>query len=117
MTFVPRSSILPRALWRPAMLVFAVAQVLLAFAPLAEGKAANLRAHVEEAGTTGHHAHDEANCVACVARAMLSASELPDAHLTDAFVTSASRFQSGFSGPVSLAAGHSHSRAPPLSLA
>ena len=99
------------------MLFFAVAQVLLAFAPLAEGRTANLRAHVEEAGATGHHAHDEASCVACVARAMLSASELPDARVTESFATDVSRFQSGFSGPASLPAGHSQSRAPPLSLA
>jgi hypothetical protein len=97
------------------MFVFAVAQVLLAFAPLAEGKTANLRAHVEEAGTTGHHAHDEANCVACVARAMLSSSELPAAREYDAFVTGSSRFQAGFSGQSSYYAGHIQPRAPPLS--
>jgi hypothetical protein len=97
------------------MLVFAVAQVLLAFAPLAEGKTANLRAHVEEAGTTGHHAHDEANCVACVARAMLSSSEVADTREFDVFVTRVSQFLSSVSARSASYAGNIQPRAPPLS--
>ena len=76
MIFVPRSKLLPRSLWRPALLFFSVAQVMLALAPLAEAKTAgNARAHVEEAGTSLHHAHNEADCVACAARELLSSSD------------------------------------------
>ncbi len=81
MTFVPRSRILPRAFWRPAMVFFAVSQMVLAFAPILEGRlGASTRAHVESAGTATHHAHDEANCSACVARQLLSSTELPARH-------------------------------------
>ena len=76
MIFVPRSKLLPRSLWRPALLFFSLAQVMLALAPLAEARTAGLaRAHVEEAGTSLHHAHNEADCVACAAREILSSSD------------------------------------------
>ena len=76
MTFVPHSRVLPRALWRPAIFFFAVAQFLLAFSPLLEAKQGpDSRAHVEEAGTTLHHAHNDADCTACVARALLANAE------------------------------------------
>jgi hypothetical protein len=76
MTFVPHSRILPRSLWRPALLFFAVAQVFLSFAPLLEGREGpDARAHIEESGTTLHHAHNESDCSACVARHLLSTSD------------------------------------------
>src|SRR5215212_5569176 len=76
MTFVPHSRILPRALWRPAMFFFVVAQIFLSFAPVLEGRQGpNARAHVEEAGTTLHHAHNDADCAACVARGLLSSAD------------------------------------------
>jgi hypothetical protein len=76
MTFVPHSRILPRSLWRPALLFFAVAQVFLSFAPLLEGQQGpDARAHVEESGTTLHHAHNDRDCSACVARHLLSTSD------------------------------------------
>lgn len=63
------------------MLFLAVAQMLLAFAPVMEGKlGASASAHVESAGTGLHHAHDDANCAACVARQLLSSSELAQRH-------------------------------------
>ena len=75
MSFVPTSTVLPRALWRPAMFFFALAQILLAFAPLAEAKRmGDSAAHVEEAGTSLHHAHNEADCAACTARLLLSSA-------------------------------------------
>lgn len=62
------------------MFIFAVAQIMLAFAPLAEARYGDdARAHVEEAGTTLHHAHNEADCVACIARGLLSTAH-PAAH-------------------------------------
>jgi len=59
------------------MLLFTVAQLVLAFTPLVEARlGASAGAHVEEAGTGLHHAHDEANCVACIARSLLGSAEL-----------------------------------------
>jgi len=77
---VPQSTVLPRVLWRPAMLFFAVAQLFLAFAPLLEGRQGpDAGAHVEEAGTTLHHAHNDADCNACTARGLMASAE-PSAH-------------------------------------
>ena len=88
MTFVPQSRILPRVLWRPAMLFFAVAQIFLSFAPLLEaGRGPDARSHVEDVGTTLHHAHNDADCAACIARGLLSSSEL-EAARDDAVVAS-----------------------------
>lgn len=76
MTFVPHSRVLPRALWRPAIFFFAVAQIFLAFAPLIDGgQGPNASSHVEEAGTTLHHAHNDADCAACAARSLMASSE------------------------------------------
>ncbi len=62
---------------RPAMLFFAVAQLLLAFAPIAEGRlGASADTHAEDAGTGLHHAHDEANCTACVGRQLVASSDV-----------------------------------------
>src|SRR5512141_1897627 len=75
MTFVPRSRVLPRSLWRPALFFFAVAQIFLSFAPLLERtQGPDARAHVEERGTTLHHVHNEAHCAACTARHLLASA-------------------------------------------
>lgn len=67
---------LPRALWRPAIFFFAVAQFVLAFAPLLEGRfGPDARAHTEAAGTNIHHAHNDADCAACTARDLMAAAE------------------------------------------
>lgn len=87
MTFVPHSRFLPRALWRPAIFLFAVAQIFLSFAPVLDGRQGpDARAHVEELGTTLHHAHNEADCAACIARGLLSSADL-QALRADAFVS------------------------------
>ena len=75
MTFVPQSRVLTRILWRPAIFFFAMAQLILAFSPLLEKKSPDSRAHVEEAGTSVHHAHNDADCSACTARGLLASSE------------------------------------------
>lgn len=55
------------------MFFFAVAQVLLAFAPLGEARfGADAQSHVESAGTNSHHAHDGADCTACAARCLVA---------------------------------------------
>jgi hypothetical protein len=90
MIFVPHSRFLPRALWRPAIFFFAVAQVFLSFAPLIEARQGpDARAHVEDLGTTLHHAHNDSDCAACIARGLLSSSHL-DATPSEGVVSSAS---------------------------
>src|SRR5690349_9761115 len=114
MTFVPHSRVLPRALWRPALFFFAVAQIFLSFAPLFEGRdGQDSRAHVEEAGTKLHHAHDESDCAACVARGLLASADPERPALPEVAV--------GVSQPVATTASsaesawilHTRSRAPP----
>jgi hypothetical protein len=54
----------------------AAAQLCLAVVPLGEERfGADERAHIEPAGTSLHHAHDEATCAACVSQHILSAAE------------------------------------------
>lgn len=54
----------------------AAAQFALAGAPLAEARSGpDASAHIEQAGTSLHHAHDEATCVACVSQHLLSGAE------------------------------------------
>ena len=118
MTFVPQSRVLPRALWRPALFFFAVAQFLLAFAPLLEGRQGpDARAHVEEAGTTLHHAHNDADCVACIARGLLASADTQPPE-TPVFATNPSVVIASVSPSVDSAwAVHSRSRAPPVLIA
>jgi len=73
MTPACQSRILPSALWRPAICLIVGAQLLLSFAPLMEWQfGADARAHVEATGTSKHHAHNSADCAACVARGLLA---------------------------------------------
>ena len=66
---------LPSILGRTAIFLYAAAQLCLALAAFSEGRfGADARSHVEAAGTSVHHAHDEADCAACAARAMVSVS-------------------------------------------
>jgi hypothetical protein len=118
MTFVPHSRILPRALWRPALFFFAVAQFLLAFAPLLEGRQGpDARAHVEEAGTTLHHAHNDSDCAACIARGLLASAD-PQSAEAPLFSTSPSIDIDAASRSVKSAwANHARSRAPPVVVA
>jgi len=66
-----------RAHWRPALLLVLLAQLVLVFTPLLEGRGGpDARAHVEEAGIRIHHAHDEALCSACTVRHLLASSSV-----------------------------------------
>ncbi len=115
MTFVPRfSKMLPPALWRPAVLLAALAQVVLGVAPIAEtARGVNAAAHVEAAGTQLHHAHDDANCPACVAQHLLASAEPRHADpLAIGRVTpNTARSATDLSGRIAYRAGWS--RAPP----
>jgi hypothetical protein len=54
----------------------AASQLFLAAAPLGEARfGAGEKAHIEAAGTSLHHAHNEANCAACVSQHILSTAE------------------------------------------
>lgn len=117
MTFVPQSRVLPRVLWRPAIFFFAMAQLVLAFSPLLEKKSPDSRAHIEEAGTAAHHAHNDAECSACTARGLLASSEAarperPEFSRHDSLLveTAAPSHESAW-------ALHSRSRAPPVLIA
>jgi hypothetical protein len=57
------------------LLLVLLAQLVLVFTPLLEGRGGpDARAHIEEAGTRIHHAHDEAYCSACTVRHLLASS-------------------------------------------
>lgn len=78
MRFVPVAASMRRMLWRPALLFFALAEAFVAFAPLAEGHfGPSAYAHIEDAGTHLHHAHNEAECAGCAARNLLASADLP----------------------------------------
>lgn len=61
---------------RFAVALYAIAQVSLVLAACTEGRfGADAHSHVEVAGTSSHHAHDEGGCAACSARALLSSAD------------------------------------------
>src|SRR5512140_1958298 len=77
MTIVNGGTLTRRVSWRPALLLVFLAQLVLVFSPLLEGRGGpDARAHVEEAGTRIHHAHDEALCSACTVRHLLASSSV-----------------------------------------
>ena len=118
MTFVAESRILPRALWRPAIFFFALAQITLAFAPLLEGHfGRSAYAHTEPAGTHLHYAHDESDCSACVARNLLSSAKPSVTPLALDSGSAAHAVQSVSVSFRSAATLVSHSRAPPANAA
>jgi hypothetical protein len=45
-------------------------QLVLAIAPLAEGREDRMASHVEAGGTQTHYAHSDANCISCQARSI-----------------------------------------------
>lgn len=55
-----------------------MAQLVVALAPLGEGRIARApHAHVEAGGTTGHAAHNEATCPSCQARSIQGTTARP----------------------------------------
>lgn len=115
MTFVPQSRVLPRSLWRPALFFFAVSQILLSFAPLLEGRQGpDARAHVEEAGITLHHAHNDADCAACIARALLASADPEPSELPEFSAGPTVDIDAVSPAVESAWANHTRSRAPPV---
>jgi len=97
------------------MFIFAIAQIMLAFAPFAE--AGDSRAHIEEAGTTLHHAHNEADCAACVARGLLSGAHPATDGVFAVVVPVANLLPTASAVLESAWLAHARSRAPPPVLA
>jgi hypothetical protein len=46
------------------------AQIVVAIAPLAEGRDGRMASHVESKGVPGHYTHNDATCAACQARSI-----------------------------------------------
>ena len=51
-------------------LIATVAQLVVAIAPLAEGRDGRMASHVESKGVPGHYTHNDATCAACQARSI-----------------------------------------------
>jgi len=73
-----------KSLIRKAAWLVAAAQLVVGAAPLLEWSGRNANSHIESQGIQLHHAHDEANCVACVSHRLLCGAEptRPDFILT-----------------------------------
>jgi hypothetical protein len=118
MTFVPESRLFPRKLWRPVLFTFAIAQVLLAFSPVVEGqRGAGASAHVEAAGTSLHHGHDESGCVACLARGMVAGTHPPASPALPFASATSSAINNAELPAMPAVADTRRSRAPPASIA
>ncbi|HEX4682178.1 MAG TPA: hypothetical protein VH277_05685 [Gemmatimonadaceae bacterium] len=73
-----RSSVSGHWLLRLLALVAMAAQLVVAFAPLAEGRDSRMGSHVEASGSRAHFVHDEARCPACQARSIHGTAPKPD---------------------------------------
>jgi hypothetical protein len=73
-----------------AAAIAASAQLLLAFTPFLESSAPDARAHIENAGTRLHHAHNEDTCAACVSQHIIATAE-PSRAESFAVIASSSR--------------------------
>ena len=79
MTFERRARAPLTAIWQTAICLLIAVQVVLAFAPLLEGRfGADARTHVEATGVNVHHAHNPESCPACAARGLLAAANHSD---------------------------------------
>jgi hypothetical protein len=73
------------------------AQLVVAIAPLAEGRDGRMASHVESSGVPGHYTHNEATCAACQARSIHGATSrqsiplLTDGRTPARFVRTADR--------------------------
>ena len=69
-----------------------IAQVTVAFSPLAEGRRPGMASHLERGGVKLHYAHDEATCASCQARSIHGTPRAADVALppsTEVAVTAA----------------------------
>jgi len=114
MTLVSTHGQTKRAIWKPAIWLVFIAQLVLVLTPLIEGRdGPDARAHVEQAGTRIHHAHDEAYCSACTVRHLLASSEVLQHQTPDERVIAVAAIASKAQSYRSETASHTRSRAPP----
>ena len=88
-------------------------QLVLAVAPLAEGREDRMASHIEADGTQTHYAHSDGNCISCQARSIHgtiagAASSAFEGEVGSSAVTPL--VDRVWSGVVHV---HSHPRAPP----
>jgi len=97
-----------------AATIAAAAQVFIAAAPLAEGRfGPDARAHIESAGTSLHHAHDDATCAACVSQHLLATAEPGRVHDLAIVVSSSRPHAAVLSADSRIPRFFAKSRAPP----
>jgi hypothetical protein len=97
------------------MFLIAVAQLFLAIASFTEGRfGADARAHFESAGTSAHHAHNEADCAACAARGLLAMANRADHSAIESQREVALTSPKRDEHPDRLTRSSSRPRAPPL---
>src|ERR1700761_4195817 len=66
------------------------AQLVVAFAPLAEGRDGRMASHIESGGVASHYTHSEATCAACQARSIHGATARPALpHIREAITATA----------------------------
>ena len=90
------------------------AQLVVALAPLTEGRLGRtLSAHVEAGGTKGHLAHNEATCAACQARSIQGTTSRPVSPLPESVLAAVTAF-AAVDRAVSVSVHpQAHPRAPP----
>ena len=88
-------------------------QLVLAVAPLAEGREDRMASHIEADGTQTHYAHSDGNCISCQARSIHGTTVRAASSSFEGEVGSSAT--TAFVGHISPAAVHSQSnpRAPP----
>ena len=57
------------------------AQLVVAVAPLAEGRDGRMASHVEASGSNSHYTHSDATCAACQARSIHGTASRPSVKL------------------------------------
>lgn len=88
-------------------------QLVLAVAPLAEGREDRMASHIEADGTQTHYAHSDGNCISCQARSIHGTTVRATTSSFEGEVRSSA--VTPFVGRVFLRGVHSqsHPRAPP----
>lgn len=114
MTLVSNPGRTKLAIWKPALWLVFVAQLVLTLTPLIEARdGPDARAHVEEVGTRIHHVHDESYCSACTVRHLLGSTEVLQHETPDERVVAVAAVASKARTYRSETAPHTRSRAPP----
>ncbi|HXT14858.1 MAG TPA: hypothetical protein VN706_04470 [Gemmatimonadaceae bacterium] len=102
-------------LHRLLALVAMSVQLVVAFAPLAEGRDSRMASHVEATGTgtRAHYVHDEATCPACQARSIHGTTAKPDVPVVCAAIRATAVVDVVAFGASSACPRQANPRAPP----